>query len=184
MRKMIIIGGLILAIALAGTSYGVPPGQPFQELLDLINGLAARVTTLEASGGGGATRVVLSGTIDFGSEADVVREIVGSDGRKRVSHFRLFSIPDLTTADPPDVTLFRRPRTELIGGQVISGFVTADVGNLPDPPRLDATLIAIEEGKILLRFKFEIFNLDNTVEVRYGLDGPGGTGEFRLVLVR
>lgn len=137
MKKIIIMAGCILAMALAGTTYGVPPGQPFQELLALINGLTARVTALETSGGGGATRVVLSGTIDLESEGDVVREIVGSDGRKRVSHFVLFSIPDLTTDDPPDVTLFRRPRTELVGGHVISGFVTADIGNLPDPAQLD-----------------------------------------------
>lgn len=188
MKKMIMISGVILAIAFAGTTYGVPPGQPFQELLDLINGIAARVTALETSGGGGATRVVLSGTIDLNSGGGEVREAFDRLGRRRVSHFEVFLIPDLTTTDPPTVTLYRRRHTSFVASVIgATEFVVHRYGNDPDEPPAgpgDATLLIFAEGKILLRFRQDVFNFDGTVTKIFGLDGPGGTGEFRLVLVR
>lgn len=59
------------------------------------------------------------------------------------------------------------------------------IRSIPDPSRLDSTLLFVEEGQILLRFRVDVLNPDNTLnEVRYGLDGPGGTGDFRLVVIR
>ena len=39
MKKSIVLGALILALAFVGYTQAVPPGNPFQELLALINGL-------------------------------------------------------------------------------------------------------------------------------------------------
>ncbi len=51
--KKSILGAFILVLAFVGYSQAVPQGNPFQGLLALIDGLDARVTNLEASGGGG-----------------------------------------------------------------------------------------------------------------------------------
>jgi hypothetical protein len=133
-----------------------------------------------------AQRIVISGTIDLNSVGDEVRETLDSLGVRRVHHFRVFSILDLTTADPPAVQLYRRKRTDLVPGLPTAGFVLANLVSLgANASDNDSTVIVVEEGKILLRYRVEIFNADDTLRaVRFGLDGPGGTGEFRLVLIR
>lgn len=179
MKKLTILGTLILVLALGTTTYGVPPGQPFQELLDLINSLAARVTALETSGGGGATRSVFQGTIDLDSTGDEVRtEAPDSQGVVRTRHFKTFVIPDLSLADPPAVTLFQRRRTDLAVFTTTGFFVGGLANNFR--AENDITNVLIEEGQILLQFRVDRSNATPL----YGLDGPGGTGEFRLVLIR
>jgi hypothetical protein len=207
----VIVGGA----ASVAYSQGVPPGQPFQQLQTLVNALAAQVTQLSSfvsglatqvtnletavaalqSSGGGATRTVIAGTIDLNSAGDVVRDNIESNGQRVVRHFAKFGIADLTADDPPTITLFRRTRTD--GTLTTTGFITAGLGNqpfttvfpngVPTPSNLDATVIIVEDGQILVQFRTENFNPPSAptpTAVRYGLDGPGGTGDYRLVLVR
>lgn len=192
MKKFVVLGASILVLALAGYSYGVPVGQPFQELLGLINGLAVRVTALEAGGGGDVTRTVIADTIDLNGQGDVILEATGLDNIKRVRHFAKFPIAGLTTADPPTISLFHRPRTDG-SPPFATGFIASNLQGIPPnllggfSAFLDPTAIVVEEGQVLLQFRAEIFNPSTLLTpntVRYGLDGPGGTGDFRLVLIR
>jgi hypothetical protein len=48
-------------------------------------------------------------------------------------------------------------------------------------------VIVVEDGQILIQFRADIYNPSTSPAptlVRYGLDGPGGAGEYRLVVVR
>ena len=195
-------------------SQGVPAGQPFQQLQTLVNAVAAQVTQLSSfvsglatqvinletavaalqSSGGSVTRIVIAGTIDLNGPGDVTLEATGPDNIKRVRHFAKFAVAGLTTDDPPTISLFHRPRTDgLPPFATTTGFIASNLQGTP--PNLiggfasftDPTAIAVEEGQILLRFRAEIFNPSTSPTpntVRYGLDGPGGTGDFRLVLIR
>ena len=53
MKKTILVGVFILALAVVGYARDFPRGKPFKGLLDLIRSLDNRVTALESSGGGG-----------------------------------------------------------------------------------------------------------------------------------
>ncbi len=164
--------------------------------------LTAQVTSLQTtvSGlqtSGGVTRTVISGFIDLNGPGDIVVDFVGSDNIRRVRHIATFDVPGLTPDDPPAITLLHKRRTDAPGGQPPALSTTAfAVDNLLGmPPNqaggfgsfLDPTSIAIDNGQIRLTFRFEAFNpatAPTPIVVRYGLDGPGGTGEFRLVLVQ
>lgn len=160
MKKIIGIGGLIFFLAFLAPAH------------------------LGASGG--AQRVVFSGTIDLEAEGDEVRENFDDLGRRRVSHFKVFSIPDLTMDDPPAATLYYRKRTDLSplvhinAGEFL--MYNDQVVNFGVP---DATILIFDEGRILVRYRFERFDPDGTLSfISYGLDGSGGRGDFRLVVIR
>lgn len=186
MKRFIVLGASILVLAFVGYGYGVPPGQPFQELLDLINSLAARITALEAGGGSGAQRIVFSGTIDLESAGDLVRtDDDSANNRRRVRHFKVFSISDLTTEDPPSVTLYERRRRDL-APFATSGFFVSGLANSFRSDS-DITNLVVEDGQILLQFRVDVFNFTTGTPLPpslYGLDGQGGTGDFRLVVIR
>ena len=142
---------------------------------------------------GQAIRIVFSGTIDLEAEGDEVRETVDALLRVRRHHFKVFSVEGLTTDDPPAVTLYHRRRTDFSQPPAFvpnpineSEFVIYnDVFFVLQSSADDATLLTFDEGRILLRYRRETFNPDGTLRsVGYGLDGPGGTGDFRLVLIR
>ena len=141
---------------------------------------------------GGVTRLVFSGTIDLEAEGDEVRETVDALGRLRRHHFKVFPVADLTTDDPPAVTLYHRRRTDFSQPPAFvpnpineSEFVIHNDLFLTQSAINSANLLTFDEGRILLRYRLERFDPDGTLSfVGYGLDGPEGTGDFRLVVIR
>ncbi|TAK03477.1 hypothetical protein EPO44_07225 [bacterium] len=161
MKKIIIAGGLIFVMAFLGSAYGQ------------------------------VAREFFSGTIDLDSPGDEIREVVRPDGRRNVSHFKVFSIPDLTMEDPPAMTLYRRRCTDRTLTPVgLNEFVEASLDggcfSTASPPiTIDSPLLIFDEGRILLRYRLDIFSPDGELlSVFYSLDSVGGTGDFRLVLIR
>ena len=166
MKKIIGIGGLILILPFLASAYGQ----------DSV-----------------ATRVVFSGTIDLDSVGDEIREVVRPDGRRNVSHFRVFSIPDLTMDDPPAMTLYRhrctdRTLTPVGPNEFVEASLDGGCGSAAPPPAIfiiDSPLLIFDDGRILLRYRLDIFSpAGELLNVLYSLDGQGGTGDFRLVLIR
>ncbi len=172
------------------TPEGKVPGKPFDDLQGQINDLETRVAALEASGGGGVERVVISGTIDLNADGDIVLDRINAAGSLRQDHFRVIPVAGLTTDDPPSMTLYRGPRTVDIGRLPVpfpSALRPYDTLQISRRDRsIDATALFFENGRILLRFKGVFFNSDGTPtgRINFGLDGEGGTGDFRLVLIR
>lgn len=165
------------------TVEGRVPGQPFQFLQNQIDQLKQQVGALQATG---ANRIVFSGTIDLNSAGDLVRTDDDiPNNRRRVRHFKVFAIPGLTTQDLPSVSLYQRRRTDLAPFST-SGFFLAGLANSFSNIATDITNLVFEEGQILLQFRVEVFNLTTgaLLGTFYGLDGPGGTGDFRLVLIK
>ena len=190
MKKMITIGVVILTMAFVGYTQAITRGNPFEELFALINGLDTRVAALEAPGGAGAERVVISDSVDLESTGDVVLESFDTSGRKRLDHHVEILVPGLTTDDLPAVTLYRRrvaalPPFSSPNEEFNAAFRLATLNERG--PGSDMTRLRFVDGKILLRYRRDRFNPPGAAtptDVFYGLDGVGGTGDFRLVLIK
>ena len=85
-------------------------------------------------------------------------------------------------------TFYSRPRTDpgrlpIAFPDTFRAYDTVRLASQGD--RTNITRLFFDTGRILLRFKVERFNLDGTPRAaQFGLDGPSGTGDFRLVLIR
>ncbi len=95
-------------------------------------------------------------------------------------------VPGLTTDDLPVVQLYRGRRTT--AAPISPPFDAFNNAFLPHPPVFTGdvtTALLIGDGIILIQYRRDIFDLNGDLfEKRFGLDGDGGTGEFRLGLIK
>jgi len=193
-----------VAVASAQKAPVAKPEKP-DKIETIVQALAARVDGVEAAVAGlldavtdlqthQVTRTVFSGFIDLDGSGDVVRDEVGSDNIRRVRHFAAFPIAGLLADDPPIIHLYQRRRAEGTPPfPTATGFVLSNAIGLPGNTLggfsvfTDPTLIVVEDGQILVQFRWELYSPPAAPTpniVRHGLDGPGGAGEYRLVVVR
>ena len=197
MKQIAVLTGVlatVVAVSAAAVQKGPAPKPEKPEKVDLaarIGVLESAVTALQSSA---TSSTVFAGSIDLNGQGDVVLDQVAPDNIRRVRHFAEFPVVGLLADQPPTISLFQRRRTESSPPfATTTGFILANP--LPTPAStlggfsvfLDPTIIVVEDGKILVQFRAEIFNPSTSPTptlVRYGLDGPGGTGDYRLVVVR